>query len=70
MRKCDDMPIITTDEIQKMLDKENKDRKISEKLLDMSPLLSSNDEATAEKATLKAAALLGLLPDSEDGLYT
>ena len=43
VRKCEDIPLVTTDEIRNMLAKDEKDRVTSAKLVEMLPLISSND---------------------------
>ena len=70
VRKCEDMPLVTTDEIRNMLAEDEKDRVTSAKLVEMLPLISSNDREAAGKATLEAAKLLGILPDNREGLFT
>ena len=70
VRKCEDMSLVTTDEIWNMLAEDEKDRVTSVKLVEMLPLISSNDREAAGKATLEAAKLLGILPDSREGLFT
>ena len=70
VRKCEDMSLVTTDEIRNMLAEDEKDRVTSAKLVEMLPLISSKDREAAGKATLEAAKLLGILPDSREGLFT
>ena len=70
VRKCEDMSLVTTDEIRNMLAEEEQDQAKAAELVSMLSSLSSDEKDTAEKATLEAAKILGILPDSQEGLFT
>ena len=70
VRKCDDLRLVTTDELRVMLDEEEKYRTTAAALVRMLPDISNEDKAVSEKATREAARILGILPDCRTGLFT